>query len=48
MGDPPSLDRGELTDKGSVNQRAVLANRAALVDAVYGGTAAGLILPQRS
>jgi feruloyl-CoA synthase len=33
---PPSLDLGELTDKGSVNQRAVLAARARLVDALYG------------
>ena len=32
---PPSLDAGELTDKGSINQRAVLAQRAALVDALY-------------
>ena len=29
MDDPPSLDTGELTDKGSINQRAVLAHRAA-------------------
>jgi feruloyl-CoA synthase len=33
--DPPSIDRGEVTDKGSINQRAVLTHRAALVDAVY-------------
>jgi len=32
---PPSLDSGEMTDKGSLNQRAVLANRAALVEALY-------------
>src|SRR5690606_6581912 len=25
---PPSLEKGELTDKGSINQRAVLQNRA--------------------
>jgi feruloyl-CoA synthase len=47
MTDPPSIDRSEVTDKGSINQRAVLANRAALVEAVYEGTAAGLILPAR-
>ena len=35
MDDPPSLDTGELTDKGSVNQRAVLTRRAALVDELY-------------
>jgi feruloyl-CoA synthase len=32
---PPSLDAGEMTDKGSINQRAVLASRAALVDELY-------------
>jgi feruloyl-CoA synthase len=32
---PPSLDAGEMTDKGSINQRAVLANRAALIEALY-------------
>ncbi|WP_439894464.1 feruloyl-CoA synthase (plasmid) [Ralstonia sp. 25C] len=32
---PPSLDRGEITDKGTLNQRAVLAYRAAQVDALY-------------
>jgi feruloyl-CoA synthase len=35
--EPPSLDIGELTDKGSINQRAVLAHRAALVEALYAG-----------
>jgi feruloyl-CoA synthase len=33
--DPPSLDQGEMTDKGSINQRAVLGQRAALVDELY-------------
>jgi len=46
-GDPPSIDKGEVTDKGSLNQRAVLHHRAALVDAMYVGSAAGLILPRR-
>jgi feruloyl-CoA synthase len=32
---PPSLDAGEITDKGSINQRAVLRHRAAAVDALY-------------
>jgi feruloyl-CoA synthase len=31
----PSLDAGELTDKGSINQRAVLARRADLVELLY-------------
>src|SRR3954470_23514563 len=32
---PPSLDLGEATDKGSINQRMVLKHRAALVDELY-------------
>jgi feruloyl-CoA synthase len=32
---PPSIDVGEVTDKGSLNQRAVLANRATLVERLY-------------
>jgi feruloyl-CoA synthase len=32
---PPSLDAGEITDKGSINQRAVLRHRTAVVDALY-------------
>ena len=28
LADPPTIDRGEITDKGSINQRAVLAHRA--------------------
>jgi feruloyl-CoA synthase len=32
---PPSFEHGEITDKGSINQRRVIARRAALVDALY-------------
>ena len=32
---PPSLDVGETTDKGSINQRMVLRHRAALVEELY-------------
>jgi feruloyl-CoA synthase len=32
---PPSIDAGEITDKGSINQRAVLKSRAALVERLY-------------
>jgi feruloyl-CoA synthase len=35
---PPSPEDGELTDKGSVNQRAVLRNRTALVEELYAGS----------
>lgn len=36
MEEPLSFDKGEVTDKGSVNQRAVLRARADLVAALYG------------
>src|SRR5450432_1840175 len=32
---PPSTDAGEVTDKGSLNQRAVLDGRAALVESLH-------------
>ncbi len=35
MLEPPSIDRGEITDKGSFNQRAVLTHRAAQVDQLH-------------
>ena len=44
---PPSVDRHEVTDKGSINQRAVLANRAALIEAMYAGEAAGVLTRKR-
>ncbi|WP_226576950.1 feruloyl-CoA synthase [Acuticoccus sediminis] len=36
LDDDLSFDRGEVTDKGSINQRAVLRHRADLVAALYG------------
>ncbi len=33
--EPPSLDAGEVTDKGSINQRAVLGRRQSLVEKLY-------------
>ena len=33
--EPPSIDAGEITDKGYVNQRAVLERRAGLVASLY-------------
>jgi feruloyl-CoA synthase len=33
--EPLSMDLGEMTDKGSINQRLVLRNRAALVEQLY-------------
>ncbi len=35
MTEPPSIDAGEITDKGYVNQRATLERRHVLVDALY-------------
>ena len=35
LDEPPSLDAGEMTDKGTVNQRAVLSRRARLVEELY-------------
>jgi feruloyl-CoA synthase len=35
LAEPPSVDAGEITDKGYVNQRAVLERRAALVELLY-------------
>jgi feruloyl-CoA synthase len=36
LAEPPSLDAGEMTDKGSINQRAVIGRRADLVGSLYG------------
>lgn len=35
MDAPLSIDKGEVTDKGSINQRAVLEHRAALIEELY-------------
>jgi len=40
----PSLASGETTDKGYINQRAVLKNRAAIVDLMYGGALSSHII----
>jgi feruloyl-CoA synthase len=37
MTEPPSIDANEITDKGYMNQRAVLERRAALVEQLYVG-----------
>jgi feruloyl-CoA synthase len=38
MTEPPSIDAGEITDKGYVNQRATLERRHVLVEALYAKT----------
>ena len=35
---PLSIDRGEVTDKGSINQRAVLEHRDELIEELYAPT----------
>lgn len=41
---PPSLDGGEITDKGSINQRAVIAARGKLVEDLYAEPKPGHVL----
>jgi feruloyl-CoA synthase len=41
LSEAPSIDRGEITDKGSINQRAMLESRKALVEQLHGAGAAG-------
>lgn len=45
MHEPPSIDKGEVTDKGSINQRAVLKHRDALVNALHDGSLPFTLLP---
>ena len=40
LDEPPSIDAGEVTDKGYMNQRAVLDRRAALVEQLYAAACA--------
>jgi feruloyl-CoA synthase len=44
LAEPPSIDANEITDKGYINQRAVLERRAALVEALYGEKAADPVI----
>ena len=46
MHEPPSIDKGEVTDKGSINQRAVLKHRDAMVQAFHDGELPFTVLPQ--
>jgi len=43
MQEPPSIDAGEITDKGYINQRAVLKRRHVLVERLYDRNAAEVI-----
>jgi feruloyl-CoA synthase len=46
LAEPPNIDRGEITDKGSINQRAVLTQRDAQVEQLYLGSGE-VLLPLR-
>jgi feruloyl-CoA synthase len=50
LAEPPSIDHGEITDKGSINQRAVLKRRESLVEALYLGAGADpwILLPRQA
>ncbi|HXK54370.1 MAG TPA: feruloyl-CoA synthase, partial [Hyphomicrobiales bacterium] len=41
---PPNIDANEITDKGYINQRAVLEHRADLVEKLYGGDQQAIVL----
>jgi feruloyl-CoA synthase len=43
---PPSIDLGEVTDKGSINQRAVLSHRNAAVERLYADADPDVIRPR--
>jgi len=45
LSEAPTIDRGEITDKGSINQRAVLAHRADTVAALHDGQLHTIIQP---
>jgi feruloyl-CoA synthase len=46
LADPPTIDRGEITDKGSINQRAVLAHRADTVAKLHADELHYILKPQ--
>ena len=46
LSEPPTIDRGEVTDKGSVNQRAVLSHRAQTVEALHADALHYIVKPQ--
>jgi feruloyl-CoA synthase len=46
LSEPPSIDKGEVTDKGSINQRAVLKHRDALVYDFHNNLTPNTLLPE--
>jgi feruloyl-CoA synthase len=45
LAEPPTIDRSEITDKGSINQRAVLTHRATTVEALHADALPIIIKP---
>jgi feruloyl-CoA synthase len=48
MHEPPSIDKGEVTDKGSINQRSVLKHREAMVEAFHEGRLPFTLQPNKA
>jgi len=46
LAEPPSIDKGEVTDKGSINQRAVLSHRADTVAKLHADELHYILKPQ--
>ena len=46
LSEPPSIDKGEVTDKGSINQRAVLKHRDQLAHDFHHNLLPHTLLPQ--
>jgi feruloyl-CoA synthase len=46
LSEPPTIDKGEITDKGSINQRAVLTHRADTVEKLHADALHYIIKPQ--
>jgi feruloyl-CoA synthase len=44
LDEPPSLDAGEITDKGSLNQRTILDRRTALVEQIHAENPPGCVV----
>ena len=47
LSEPPTIDKGEITDKGSINQRAVLTHRADTVAALHEGRLHYILQPRK-
>jgi feruloyl-CoA synthase len=46
LSEPPTIDKGEITDKGSINQRSVLHHRADTVAALHEDRLHYILKPQ--